>query len=73
MGLGSYLSRHVVKNVISVFIEVEMLIGLVGGCSAALLFTLFEVSAYFQFHPLFAYKRDRGPGGARNTPYHAGA
>lgn len=48
MGLGSYLSRYVVKNVISVFIEVEMLIGLVGGCSAALLFTLFEVSAYFQ-------------------------
>jgi spermidine synthase len=48
MGLGSYLSRHIVRNVISVFIEVEMLIGLVGGCSAALLFALFEVSAYFR-------------------------
>ncbi|MDA8083498.1 MAG: polyamine aminopropyltransferase [Nitrospiraceae bacterium] len=48
MGLGSWLSRHIVRNVITVFIEVEMLIGLVGGCSSALLFTLFEVSAYFR-------------------------
>lgn len=48
MGLGSYLSRHIVKNIISIFIEVEMLIGLVGGCSAAILFALFEVAAHFR-------------------------
>ena len=48
MGLGSYLSRHIVKNVIPLFIEVELLIGLVGGCSAALLFGLFEVTVYFK-------------------------
>jgi len=48
MGLGSYLSRHIVKNIISVFIEVELLIGLVGGCSAALLFGLFEVTVHFK-------------------------
>ena len=48
MGLGSYLSRHVVKNIISIFIEVELLIGLVGGCSAAVLFALFEVAAHFR-------------------------
>jgi spermidine synthase len=48
MGVGSYLSRHIVRNIITVFIEVELLIGLVGGCSAALLFTLFEVAAHFR-------------------------
>ncbi len=48
MGIGSYLSRHIVKNVISVFIEVELLIGLVGGCSSAVLFSLFEVAAHFR-------------------------
>jgi spermidine synthase len=47
MGLGSYLSRHIIKNIITVFIEVELLIGLVGGCSAALLFGLFEVTVHF--------------------------
>jgi acetyl-CoA synthetase/medium-chain acyl-CoA synthetase len=25
MGLGSYLSRHIVKNIITIFIEVELL------------------------------------------------
>ncbi len=48
MGLGSYLSRHIVKNVIEVFIEVELLIGLIGGCSSALLFGLFEVTVHFK-------------------------
>ena len=48
MGLGSYLSKYIEKNVISVFIEVELLIGLVGGCSAALLFAVFEVAVHFR-------------------------
>ncbi|MBI5233029.1 MAG: polyamine aminopropyltransferase [Deltaproteobacteria bacterium] len=48
MGLGSYLSKHIVKNIVSVFIEVELLIGLVGGCSAAVLFALFEVAVHFR-------------------------
>jgi len=48
MGIGSYLSRYIVRNIIAVFIEVELLIGLVGGCSAALLFALFEVAAHFK-------------------------
>ena len=48
MGLGSYLSRHIVKNIIAVFIEIELLIGLVGGCSAAVLFGLFEVTVHFK-------------------------
>jgi len=42
MGIGSFLSRYVVRNIIAVFIEVEMIVGLVGGCSAILLFAIFE-------------------------------
>jgi len=48
MGLGSYLSRYVVKNIIAVFIEVELLIGMVGGCAAAVLFSVFEFAAHFR-------------------------
>ncbi|MBI5100691.1 MAG: spermidine synthase [Nitrospirae bacterium] len=48
MGLGSYLSKYVVKNIITVFIRVELLIGLIGGSSAALLFGLFEVASHFR-------------------------
>jgi len=48
MGVGSYLSRYIVRNIIAVFIEVELLIGLVGGCSAAVLFAMFEVALHFR-------------------------
>lgn len=42
MGIGSFLSRYVRKNVAVTFVQVELLIGLVGGLSATLLFLLFE-------------------------------
>jgi len=42
MGIGSFLSRYVEKDIILKFVQVEMLVGLVGGCSAALLFLSFE-------------------------------
>lgn len=42
MGIGSFLTRYIEKNVITTFVQVEMLVGLVGGCSAALLFMSFE-------------------------------
>ena len=42
MGIGSWLSRFIQRHEISVFIQVEMLVGLVGGGSAALLFVLFN-------------------------------
>lgn len=48
MGIGSYLSRYIVRNIITVFIEVELLIGIVGGSTAAILFILFEMAAYFR-------------------------
>lgn len=42
MGIGSWLSRYITKNLLGFFIKVEILVGLIGGCSAALLFILFE-------------------------------
>lgn len=42
MGIGSWLSRYVTKNLLGTFIKIEILVGLVGGCSAALLFVMFE-------------------------------
>lgn len=41
MGIGSYLSRFVVKGLVARFIQVELLVGLIGGFSAALLFVIF--------------------------------
>lgn len=47
MGIGSYLSKFIRRNEVAVFIQVELLVGLVGGCSAGLLFTLFaEVDSF---------------------------
>lgn len=42
MGIGSYLSRFIEKNVISTFVQIELMVGLIGGCSAATLFLLFN-------------------------------
>ncbi|MCL4110638.1 UNVERIFIED_CONTAM: hypothetical protein GTU68_057259 [Idotea baltica] len=49
MGVGSFLSKYIRKNLIPTFIRIELLIGLVGGFSAALLFILFESIGAFQF------------------------
>ena len=47
MGIGSYLSKFVRRNEVGVFVQVELLVGLIGGCSAGLLFLLFaEVSSF---------------------------
>jgi spermidine synthase len=47
MGIGSYLSKFIRRNEVAIFIEVELLIGIVGGGSAGLLFTLFsEVDSF---------------------------
>lgn len=42
MGIGSWLSRYVTRNLISFFVKVEILVGAIGGGSAAVLFLLFE-------------------------------
>lgn len=48
MGVGSYLSKFVEKRLIQTFINVELLIGMVGGFSALLLFVLFEHVEHFR-------------------------
>jgi len=48
MGIGSYLSKFFSRNLISVFIQVELIIGLIGGSSAAILFLSFEHVASFR-------------------------
>jgi spermidine synthase len=42
MGIGSWLSKYIEKELLRVFVRVEILVGLIGGCSAPLLFFLFE-------------------------------
>jgi spermidine synthase len=48
MGIGSYLSKYIHKNLIQTFIHVELIIGLLGGFSAALLFVGFNWINSFQ-------------------------
>jgi spermidine synthase len=48
MGIGSYLSKFITRNLVGVFIKVEILIGFVGGFSAAILFLAFEHVSSFR-------------------------
>lgn len=42
MGIGSWLSRYIIKNLLATFVKIEILIGVVGGSAAAVLFLVFE-------------------------------
>jgi spermidine synthase len=48
MGIGSFLSKYISRNLIAVFIQVEILIGFIGGCSASILFLSFEYVESFR-------------------------
>ena len=48
MGVGSYLSRHVGRGLVAKFVTIELLVGLVGGCSAAALFLVFSYLTSFK-------------------------
>ena len=48
MGVGSWISKFVKKDVLVTFIRVEFLIGLIGGFSAFILFALFDQVASFR-------------------------
>ncbi len=48
MGIGAYLSKFFNKDLLSWFVRIEILIGLVGGCSSTLLFALFEYVESFR-------------------------
>ncbi len=53
MGIGSFLSGRIERDLLGVFVRTEILIGLVGGFSAAALFLLFASVASFRI-PLYA-------------------
>ena len=48
MGVGSWLSRFVVRNVAARFVQIELLVGVVGGFSSALLFLAFSYTDSFR-------------------------
>ncbi len=49
MGIGSWLSRYIVRDLIARFVQIEVMVGVIGGFSAAALFFLFVwLSAPFQ-------------------------
>ena len=48
MGIGSFLSKYFDKNLLEWFIKIELLVGLVGGFSAVVLFLVFPMAASFR-------------------------
>ncbi|KTW13780.1 polyamine aminopropyltransferase [Sphingomonas sanguinis] len=52
MGIGSWCSRYVRRDELAVFVRVEILVAVIGGSSAALLFLLFDRVADFRL-PLY--------------------
>ena len=48
MGIGSYLSKFLQRNLIEHFIRIEIITGIVGGLSSAILFVSFGFSGYFR-------------------------
>src|SRR4028118_1087063 len=48
MGIGSYLSKYLNRNLLGWFIQIEILVGLIGGTSSSLLFMLFDVVESFR-------------------------
>ncbi len=48
MGVGSYFSKFIDKKLVETFIQIELLIGMLGGFSALLLFMAFEYVNHFR-------------------------
>lgn len=48
MGIGSWLSRYLTRGLVAQFIGIELLVGLVGGFSSALLFLAFAYTSAFR-------------------------
>jgi spermidine synthase len=53
MGLGSYLSRFITKNLVESFVRIEIALGLIGGVSVVLLNYLFSFSVSFYMLHIF--------------------
>lgn len=47
MGVGSFLSRYVTHGLYRVFINVEIILGILGGASALILYLSFSVTEYY--------------------------
>ncbi|RXK87083.1 polyamine aminopropyltransferase [Filimonas effusa] len=48
MGVGSYLSKYFNGNLLRWFIQIELLVGIIGGFSSAILFITFPLAASFR-------------------------
>jgi spermidine synthase len=48
MGVGSYFAKFIKGNLIDKFIEIEILVGIIGGISSVVLFILFNTLAHFE-------------------------
>jgi spermidine synthase len=48
MGIGSFLSKYISGNLLHWFIRIELLVGVIGGFSSAILFLVFPLAASFQ-------------------------
>ena len=48
MGIGSWLSRYIVKGMVARFVQVELLVGVIGGFSSMLLFLAFAYTSAFR-------------------------
>ncbi|WP_315817555.1 polyamine aminopropyltransferase [Paraflavitalea speifideaquila] len=48
MGVGSFLSRYFNRNLLRWFIQIELLVGFIGGFSAMLLFIVFPLASSFR-------------------------
>jgi len=49
MGIGSYLSKFLTAGLVSRFVSIELMVGLVGGFSSTLLFLAFAYTESFRF------------------------
>jgi spermidine synthase len=49
MGIGSFFSKYINKNLIVWFIQIEIMVGIVGGVSSTILFFAFEYASGFHF------------------------
>ena len=47
MGIGSYLSKFIRTKLLERFIQIEIITGIVGGLSSAIMFVFFSFGAYF--------------------------
>jgi spermidine synthase len=48
MGLGSFLSSYITRGLVARFVEIELMVGLVGGFSSSLLFLAFAYTSSFR-------------------------